>query len=403
MEEKLIADVLDKRISGEWGKDPVESNAVKVLRTTNFTNQGVISYENVSKRAIDDRKVVNKKLQFGDTIIEKSGGGPKQPVGRVVFFDLDSDEDFLCNNFTAILRPSKEIHPKYFFYCLYSMHLKGKTLKYQSKTTGIINLQLDRYINTEKILIPNLKEQEKIVKKLDSVNLLIQQRNESLELLDQYLTSVFLGMFGDPISNPKKWPTKTIEEIVKREKYSIKRGPFGGSLKKDMFVEEGYLVYEQFHALNRDFSFARYYIDEKKFQELKAFEVKAGDIIISCSGVYLGKLAEIPQNYKKGIINQALLKISLDNEIMRNKLFMDIFTNPSFKAKYLDSKIGSGIPNFPPVSVFKTFQFICPEMNIQKEYENKVKEVENLRNKMHEQVSELEQLMQSFNQKYFSN
>lgn len=253
------------------------------------------------------------------------------------------------------------------------------------------------------INLPSIAKQKLIVKELEKVSLLIEKRKESITLLDKYLESIFSDMFGDPISNPKKWPTKTIEEIVKKEKYSIKRGPFGGSLKKDVFVEEGYLVYEQFHALNRDFSFARYYIDEKKFQELKAFEVKAGDIIISCSGVYLGKLAEIPQDYKKGIINQALLKISLNNEIMRNKLFMDIFTNPSFKAKYLDNKIGSGIPNFPPVSVFKTFQFICPEMNIQKEYENKVKEVENLRNKMHEQVSELEQLMQSFNQKYFSN
>lgn len=253
------------------------------------------------------------------------------------------------------------------------------------------------------IPLPSLVVQKEIVRKLDRVRLLIQKRKEAIDLLDQYLKNVFLEMFGDPISNPKKWPTKTIEEIVKKEKYSIKRGPFGGSLKKDMFVEDGYLVYEQFHALNRDFSFARYYIDEKKFQELKAFEVKAGDIIISCSGVYLGKLAEIPQNYKKGIINQALLKISLNNEIMRNKLFMDIFTDPSFKAKYLDNKIGSGIPNFPPVSVFKTFQFICPDINIQDEYENKVKNVENLREKMQEEISKLEQMMQSLSQKYFNN
>ena len=49
-------------------------------------------------------------------------------------------------------------------------------------------------------------------------------------------------MFGDPVSNPMRWETQSIVELVKDEKYSLKRGPFGGALKKEIFVEEGYLV-----------------------------------------------------------------------------------------------------------------------------------------------------------------
>lgn len=62
----------------------------------------------------------------------------------------------------------------------------------------------------------------------------------------------------------------------------------------------------------------RYFIDEKKFEELKAFEVKPKDLIISCSGVTLGRIAEIPLNAPKGIINQALLKLTLDSNKMNN-------------------------------------------------------------------------------------
>ncbi len=338
---------------------------------------------------------VDGYLFDGEFVLLAEDGGFFDDPSRGVAYRISGK--CWVNNHAHVLKAKQNIDIDYLGYVL-------KNYDVRPYVSGAVVKKLNQSaIRKMLIPLPPLDFQKEIVDKLDRASLLIQKRKEAIDLLDQYLKNVFLEMFGDPISNPKKWATKTIEEIVKKEKYSIKRGPFGGSLKKDMFVEDGYLVYEQFHALNRDFSFARYYIDEKKFQELKAFEVKAGDIIISCSGVYLGKLAEIPKNYKKGIINQALLKISLNNEIMRNKLFMDIFTNPSFKAEYLDNKIGSGIPNFPPVSVFKTFQFICPEINIQKEYENKVKEVENLRMKMLEQISELEQLMQSLNQKYFSN
>src|SRR3989338_4886322 len=68
------------------------------------------------------------------------------------------------------------------------------------------------------------------------------------------------------------------------------RGPFGGSLKKDIFKPEGYAVYEQQHAIYDQFEDIRYFIDEKKFNEMKRFELKSGDLIMSCSGT-MGKMA----------------------------------------------------------------------------------------------------------------
>ena len=108
----------------------------------------------------------------------------------------------------------------------------------------------------------------------------------------------------------KNWKIETFGNIVSKEKHSFKRGPFGGSLTKSMFVPEGYKVYEQKHAINNNFDMGTYYIDEKKFKEMSSFKVKQGDFIISCSGT-IGKIAEIPADAKEGIINQALLKITI--------------------------------------------------------------------------------------------
>jgi len=167
-----------------------------------------------------------------------------------------------------------------------------------------------------------------------------------------------------------------IENLVSETKGAIKRGPFGGALKKDIFVSEGYLVYEQYHALNNDFSMARYFIDEKKFEELKGFKVSPGDVIISCSGVNLGKLAIIPKNAKEGIINQALLKITLNSNIMSNLLFTFIFTNKNFKGKFFGNHRGSGVPNFPPMAVFKKFNFICPPIKLQNQFAQHIEKIE---------------------------
>ena len=55
---------------------------------------------------------------------------------------------------------------------------------------------------------------------------------------------------------------------------------------------------------------------------MEMFKVEPKDLIISCSGVTLGRIAEVPQNAKKGIINQALLKITLDSNVMNNVYFI---------------------------------------------------------------------------------
>lgn len=128
------------------------------------------------------------------------------------------------------------------------------------------------------------------------------------------------------------------------------------------------MVYEQYHALNNDFTFERYYISDEKYKELIAFDVQPKDIIISCSGIYLGKLAIVPEGAKKGIINQALLKITLDENIYKNEFFVKVFTQDNFKKTYFSSERGAAIPNFPPMSTFKSFKFICPPVETQNRY-----------------------------------
>lgn len=81
-----LEDLVSDTFPGEWGSEPISENAIKVIRTTNFTNEGYLDLTDVVTRDIEPKKVVRKKLKQGDTILERSGGTKDNPVGRVVFF-----------------------------------------------------------------------------------------------------------------------------------------------------------------------------------------------------------------------------------------------------------------------------------------------------------------------------
>ena len=155
-----IQEVIMKPISGEWGQEDNSGNGVKVLRTTNFTDNGIIDFTDVVTRQIDIKKIHEKRLRNGDILIEKSGGSDTKPVGRVVLFHENS-EDYLFNNFTALIRRNDErINNCYLFMCLFVSYLSGQTRNYENKTTGIHNLKLTDYLENTRISLPPLELQD---------------------------------------------------------------------------------------------------------------------------------------------------------------------------------------------------------------------------------------------------
>lgn len=156
----------------------------------------------------------------------------------------------------------------------------------------------------------------------------------------------------------KGWEKKKLIEIC-----GFVRGPFGGSLKKSIFKSEGYAVYEQQHAIYDQFDDVRYYIDEAKFKEMKRFELNSGDIIMSCSGT-MGKIAIVPHRIKKGIINQALLKLTPSKNIstVYLKLWMQ---SESFQESLKEYSGGAAIQNVASVAILKQIEIPLPPLREQ--------------------------------------
>lgn len=165
---KLI-NITGKAISGEWGTDCNSEEGILVLRTTNFTNDGTIDFSDVVIKHIS-KEIKNKILCPGDIIIEKSGGSDKKPVGRVVYFDGERNR-YLFNNFTGLLRVKNRNvwNSKYVFYALFAAYKRGETRRFENRTTGLHNLQIDRYVKMLDIEEKTIDQQNKICTILDSI------------------------------------------------------------------------------------------------------------------------------------------------------------------------------------------------------------------------------------------
>jgi type I restriction enzyme, S subunit len=176
---------------------------------------------------------------------------------------------------------------------------------------------------------------------------------------------------------PDGWGWKKLGELC-----TFVRGPFGGSLKKQIFKESGNAVYEQSHAIYNQFEKIRYFIDDEKFEEMKRFELKSNSLIMSCSGT-IGKVAIVPENIKKGIINQALLMLTPNESL--NNLFLKLMMESNFFQTLLsENSTGAAIANVASVKVLKELKIPLPPLS---EQQRIVSKLDNLFEKIDKAIS----------------
>lgn len=171
---------------------------------------------------------------------------------------------------------------------------------------------------------------------------------------------------------PNSWVEVEWNEITSVD--GFRRGPFGGNLKKSCFIEEGYAVYEQYAPINNDCENFRYFISEEKFQELSGFHVNNGDFLISCSGT-MGRITHVPDGAPEGVINQALLRIRLQDKLIDPDYFLKLFKSPAIQHKVLNQSVGGAIQNLAAVKELKQISLPIAPLAEQKRIVEKLDEV----------------------------
>ena len=168
-----------------------------------------------------------------------------------------------------------------------------------------------------------------------------------------------------------------------------KKGPFGSSITKAMFVpdsKDAIKVYEQKNAINKNDTLGNYFVTKEKYEELKGFEVFPGDIIVSCAGT-IGETFVMPNSMRKGIINQALMKISLYESSIKD--FYLIYFDCKLKDLANEQGYGMALKNIPPFDILKQYLVPLPPLPEQRKIIDRINIVSNVLTEIDNHIDKL--------------
>ncbi|HEV2855141.1 MAG TPA: restriction endonuclease subunit S [Thermoanaerobaculia bacterium] len=195
--EATLEEIVVHKLGGEWGSDPEEADRdpdlvrVRMIRGTDFREWERHKGTAAEMRAIKRSSLAKRQLQAGDLVIEISGGGVSQPVGRALLIDEEAlrraDAPLICSNFCRQMRVHREIDPAFVHLVLSCLYLRGGLDEYQTQTTNLRNLNFKSFLAGVILPLPPRAEQERIVAKVRELMEPVRRSREGLSRLPAIL------------------------------------------------------------------------------------------------------------------------------------------------------------------------------------------------------------------------
>ena len=293
----------------------------------------------------------------------------RAPIGKVAI----AGEPMCCNQGFKNLVCSDAVNNEYLY-----RYLKNRSSELQALGRGATFKELSKKeVAAYEINLPPLKRQLEAVEKLALVDKQVVIAKTQLDKLDSLVKSRFVEMFGDPIRNPLRMSVSSVEELAAPIKNSMKAGPFGSALKKEVYAESGYKVYGQEQVISGNQFLGNYYIDKKKYEQLNSCKVMPGDVLISLVGT-VGKVLILSEDCQPGIINPRLVKITFDKRKIFPEYFAIAFSLESVRSSLLGRAHGQTM-NVLNLGMIKKLKLPVPPISRQKEYLNFVAQVDKSR------------------------
>lgn len=186
---------------------------------------------------------------------------------------------FGSTEFHVLRAKEEKLDSSYLFYMVWSKAFRFLGEHSMSGAAGQKRVGAD-YLKAYEIPLPPLDEQKRIAAILDKADSVRRKRQQAIDLADDFLRSVFLDMFGDPVTNPKGWEVKNLKDIAR-----IQIGPFGTQLHKEDYIENGIPLINPTHIVKGEIiPKSNLTISDKKHASLSEYHLKTGDIVMGRRG-----------------------------------------------------------------------------------------------------------------------
>ncbi len=356
--------------SGLWKGENEPLRNVKILRNTNFTKNGFLNIEDVVEHPVETKQLESRLLQYGDIILEKSGGGPTQPVGRVALFNILGGE-YSYSNFTSRIRVVNDrADPIFVWLVLNHFYQTGKTERLQKQTSGIRNLDNKAYQETE-IPLPPLDVQKQIVAEIEGYQKVI---DGARAVLDNYRPHI-------PIHS--EWPIVPLGEICKPQ--------YGFT---ETAAEQGDVRFIRITDIAPDGTLRS---EEPKFlsltDEARQYLLEKGDILVARTGATFGKTMLFLEDYP-AVFASFLIRLRFPRNLVSPRYYWAFAQSAAYWDQANALMSGGGQPQFNGNAI-KQVNIPLPPLETQEQIVAEIEAEQNLVACNRELIARFEKKIQS--------
>ena len=349
-----LQDIISYAIGGDWGYNPEESiddsTLAYCIRGSEIKEWNKNRGKTAVIRRIKNSSLENRKLEIGDILLEISGGGPEQPVGRVLYIDEETiktqdNHPIVCTNFFRRLHLNDTVCSRYVYYYLHFFYIIGNTISLQGGSNNLRNLKFKDY-QLIRIPLPSLTEQKQIAEKLDKlfdqIETIKEASNKIPELLKNFRQQVLTYAVTGKLTEEWRKERQLDEWHTELAKDCCEKVQSGGTPKGGQFALSGIPFLKVYNIVGNKIDFEsepQYVSEEIQNSQIKKSITYPGDVIMNIVGPPLNKVAIIPDTYKEWNINQAIT-LFRPKEYLNNQYLYYFFCEGSSVNSVLDKTRG---------------------------------------------------------------
>ncbi|MET9009443.1 hypothetical protein ABZX74_00625 [Streptomyces olivaceoviridis] len=385
-----LKNLIASSANGTWGSDPVDGGGnVRCIRAADFdrvTRRTKIS--NAPLRYVEPSSLRQHLLRPGDLVLEKSGGGEKQPVGMAVLFT--GTEPAVSSNFCARIKPSADVDSRFLSYAFAAAYEQGLTQAAIKQTTGIQNLDTGVFF-ASRWAFPAKEEQRRIADFLDAetarINRLIELRNRTLALLAERMTNrLDAAVRGVAVPGPKRLadysplgeiPLDWRQGRLRSVDCDVQTGPFGSELHAEDYVDSAWPVVNPANITPAGLvADNRVTVSDKVRARLERHVLHAGDVVFGRRGE-LGRAGIVTEAQEGWVCGTGSLRVRFAKGAFHPGYLRRYLEIPAVRHYFQLQAIGSTMPNLNS-SILLNMPLLLPSLAEQAEIAQRCAETENL-------------------------
>lgn len=298
-------------------------------------------------------------LRDGDLLVCEGG-----EVGRAAIWRGQARNCYYQKALHRLRPKSGSILPEYMYRFL-QVAASRDMFSGLTSQTSIAHLTKEK-LEILELPLPPLPEQKRIAAILDKADAIRKKRQKAIRLTEELLRSAFLEMCGPRAKDYARWPLRTIESLARGEKGSMRTGPFGSDLRHSEFVEEGVAVLGIDNAVQNRFAWGeRRFITEEKYESLRRYTVRPGDVIVTIMGT-TGRSAVVPDDIPTAITTKHLATITLDRNVAEPEFVAQaLHRHPDVLTQIANAHRGA-IMNGLNLGLIKSLEVRLPPIEVQR-------------------------------------